>query len=872
MNINDILPRFTDSTMVLTPNRRLASFLNEKFNEWHISKQQTSWPSLKVFPLTEWLQQLWTANVAATERLLTGSQMEYLWREIITEHAEQFDLLKLDATAKQAIEALRMLVLWQVPLLANDFSDEADWAQFYAWQQAYAEFCTIHHVTDSFHLPKKLLDSINTKTWTKRLPKQIFIIGFDELPPLWESFINALLPFCEIIHADLTQTAMLKNRFEFINWREELTGMIQWAKLQQEGNPNQTIACIVPSLAKKRAAIEKAFIKAFEPNTFLELKDKDAVPFNISAGQALIQFDIVKTALEILQLIENKLSMPIIRFLLRNPFIAGYHQEYAKRAALEIQIAKLQTYALTQEFFLKQLQQHCPLLASQFHAFIAIDHASERPLLQWAEIMNQKLAALGWPGDRELSSQNYQLILRIKALFNELLHFDLSVNQCSYIKALELLQTLMSDTLFQVKTPKKNLQILGNLEAAGMIFDKIWIMEMNDSQWPAAANPNPYIPHRLQREHQLPHASPARELKFSQTLLQRYFNSAVEIYMSYAKEDEEQEHHCSSLIETIPLAEFTIEPQDLMQHIHASGNIETFIDTQAPAITATEMATIHGGTSILALQAACPFRSFATHRLQARATPTPEPGLTALERGKIIHAALDLFWQQVKTQAALANLSDENKQQIIASVVYAAILSINLQLQNRAPKLFKLELDRVKKLVNQWLDLELQREKFTVIATEHPLETHFSGLPLKLRIDRIDQLENGAIVLIDYKSNVISVNRWFGERPDEPQLPLYALIYPEPVEAVIFGQIKVNEFSIKGIGSLETAGFGIKNIADLPDAAYATWPDQKKHWQAELQKLAENFIHGNAEVDPKNGAQTCAFCDLASLCRIYENA
>src|ERR1700747_974209 len=49
------------------------------------------------------------------------------------------------------------------------------------------------------------------------------------------------------------------------------------------------------------------------------------------------------------------------------------------------------------------------------------------------------------------------------------------------------------------------------------------------------------------------------------------------------------------------------------------------------------------------------------------------------------------------------------------------------------------------------------------------------GLKLRLRADRIDLLENGQRLLLDYKSGEVSVKDWEGERPDEPQRPLYAI-------------------------------------------------------------------------------------------------
>jgi hypothetical protein len=41
-------------------------------------------------------------------------------------------------------------------------------------------------------------------------------------------------------------------------------------------------------------------------------------------------------------------------------------------------------------------------------------------------------------------------------------------------------------------------------------------------------------------------------------------------------------------------------------------------------------------------------------------------------------------------------------------------------------------------------------------------------------------------------------------------------------------------------------------------------------WQSALLHLAEEFLRGEASVDPKHGATTCQYCPLPGLCRIAE--
>ena len=44
-----------------------------------------------------------------------------------------------------------------------------------------------------------------------------------------------------------------------------------------------------------------------------------------------------------------------------------------------------------------------------------------------------------------------------------------------------------------------------------------------------------------------------------------------------------------------------------------------------------------------------------------------------------------------------------------------------------------------------------------------------------------------------------------------------------------------------------------------------------KDWKTEAEALGKSFASGEAAVDPKRGlAVTCRFCDLQTLCRVYE--
>jgi len=64
---------------------------------------------------------------------------------------------------------------------------------------------------------------------------------------------------------------------------------------------------------------------------------------------------------------------------------------------------------------------------------------------------------------------------------------------------------------------------------------------------------------------------------------------------------------------------------------------------------------------------------------------------------------------------------------------------------------FELERQRLIALIHEWLNFERGREDFGKVAHQQKVEFQLAGLDLRGRIDRIDRLQDGSLVIIDYK-------------------------------------------------------------------------------------------------------------------------
>jgi hypothetical protein len=173
------------------------------------------------------------------------------------------------------------------------------------------------------------------------------------------------------------------------------------------------------------------------------------------------------------------------------------------------------------------------------------------------------------------------------------------------------------------------------------------------------------------------------------------------------------------------------------------------------------------------------------------------------------------------------------------------------------------EHERLNGLLWKWLELEAARAPFTVERLEEGSEiAHHAGLDFSVRVDRIDRLVDGGRILIDYKSGAAEAD-WRGDRPDNPQLPLYALLHRESLVAVAYGRINAAEcaFVVESARGDIFPGKRASRLEGMPSFA-----DLIELWSRRIECFAEDFARGRAAVAPT--PQACRSCRLQGLCRV----
>ena len=169
--------------------------------------------------------------------------------------------------------------------------------------------------------------------------------------------------------------------------------------------------------------------------------------------------------------------------------------------------------------------------------------------------------------------------------------------------------------------------------------------------------------------------------------------------------------------------------------------------------------------------------------------------------------------------------------------------------------------------MQRWLAIERERESFRVCGTEVSANLEMNHLRLSLRIDRIDECADGSKIVIDYKTGTTSSQNWFGDRPQEPQLPLYTLTDPA-IKGIAYAQVRNDHSKFYGVAATEHGELvSVESMNEGMD-----WETQRELWHQQLSGLLEEYCAGVATVSPYNPPSTCQFCECHSLCRIEEKS
>ncbi|KTD47163.1 recombinase B [Legionella rubrilucens] len=833
-NRQELLLKMAEGACVITPNNRLAMQLLNDYASAALSPVLAKPACISYQAFLVSLYKRFAQNNHPAPRLLSTEQCRFLWQQILTEHLGSAPNQGL---IQQVQDSWARCHLWQISNPHPAFESTAQTRLFQQWRTRMEQrLHALHAITAEQWVPYFLTQSGN------HLPDTLIWACFDDYTPQQQA-LQAYFAARDVTqhHIDWLQSNNETRVYAAKDNTDEYRQLLYWLH-EQVSQGRQRIGVVVPDLQQQAPALYRLMTDHFPADAF-----------NLSLGRTLSDYSLVSHALSWLSLESDLLTRQQATLLLYSPFLGHSQSEFLKRAHHGQHSPLLREMRLDFSLFLHQLASEAPKLAAllkNLHAY----PATATPQ-QWVHHFHQRLSQLQFPGEYPLDSANYQCYQRFLLLLDEFKALEFLAPPMEKKQALTVLTELAKGSIFQPqKSTSAPIQIMGLLEAAGLAFDCLWVSGLTEDCLPQKTRPSAFIPLSLQRDRQMPYALPDREFDLAEKTLNRLRNAAAECILSYPSQTQDKPNRPSPLLKGIP----SCEPFSIPSIQAKPSALESV--TEEYLFPVQDGEAVAGGTALLANQAKCPFRAFAAHRLHAKAAAEVSDGPDARERGQIIHQVMEILWTFLKDQASLLSKTGEALDEFIEKAIEQALQPYTRTRKHSFPPLIQtVEVKRLKRLVHASLEWERQRPAFAVEALEEHFNLPLSGIDFKVRIDRMDRMENGKQWVIDYKSSIQSTP-WNEERPTEPQLLLYALL-SDSINTILFAELKNGQLQCRGLSEEKQELAGISSLK-----REESWSDCRLRWRQQLSALADEFVQGHCPPKPAKES-LCQLCDFQSLCR-----
>jgi probable DNA repair protein len=911
--IDKIIKAVEDGAAVVTVNKRLARYLSGCYETSMMDRGEGAWTSPVIMPLFSWamdlLEDRWQK---ARSALITEARATALWKRIIEEDkGGTRDVLLVSGAWRAAYSAYGLMKEYRIKTLGADIYLGAEALAFKRWSREYDKALKRLGFMDKGELLEVVIRFINDGELV--LPDKVIFAGFDETTPQRAAFVRALQEAgtececwpeeaCDIGADDILRDGIgagVELR-TFKSIREEIKGCARWLReLAGSRAQGARVGVIVPELDKYRDDIIREFRAELSPSAVLPWQGVEDV-FNVSLGAPLAQEPLVTGALDILSVGLWPGDISRISTILLLPFIRQPEAERLVLAAIDVELKdkKLSRLGLRElrDGFVRRKNETLKDFTIVLDKWIGLLESGHRAALPgiWAQRFSAILTTVGWQsGGASLSSREFQTLESWKALLTEFAGLGDIIGAVSCASAVARLRAMASEKIFQMESvasaqgclngsdeKELTIEVMGLLEASGQGFDYVWLMGAHDDALPGRVAPNSFIPIELQRRFAMPRATPEQMLGFANASLRRIFESTDSFIVSYPAEVDGKEVRLTSILRGLYEARESLVSKEgfsLKEKVHKAFALEDMARDEKIPLGAAEAKVLRGGTSVIKDQSECAFRAFAKYRLGASAITLPEDGLDAAERGVIVHKVLEFFWKEVKNSERLRELKEgEGLAAVIEQAVGNALASGDYA--KRLPRqLIDMEGERVTKVVAEWFEVELRRAPFSVERIECREQIDIGGLSIFVRLDRVDVVEGGAKVVIDYKTGDCAKTGWLPDNLTEPQMLLYGI--GSDFDALAFAKLKLPDTRFVGISKDDGVLPGVKSLENDNQwrekiEGVNNWDDLRGRWRVALTRIAEEFVEGGNDVALKKhgekGNDVCRYCELGLFCRIFE--
>jgi ATP-dependent helicase/nuclease subunit B len=860
--------------LVVASSERAARAVSMAYHRLRQGEGLTGWPAPAVQSWEEFVRQAWQERVEDHRLLLNRVQEQALWARIVASDPRRAAWLEgpIHRVARLAMEAHRLLCLY-APKFQSP-SARASWQQdagvFSDWLKTFDEACLAGGLISASRVGLDLIERV--KNESARRPG-LMLSGFARLVPTQRDLLAFWGQWREAprsgpaVHIDFHQAA---------DDQAELAACAQWCHRYLMSTPEARVMVVTQDAETGRGTIERA-LRRFA-GTF------PGPQVEFSLGVPLGQVTLARGALLVLRWLEASIEEPELDWLLSTGQIAaGEAESRALRAFMRV-LRRLGWQRT--DWRLEDLIGQRPgvQLPSSWTARMRQasrrlrEFSAESPAAThsaWAQLVLELLELANWPGPRPLTSAEFQVFRKWREVLDECASLGYEGRRIGWNDFLKTLDRTVNETLFAPESEDAPILIAGPAESAGLTADAIWFLGASEERWPASGPMHPLLPVNVQRNAAMPHSSAQLDWDVAAAVTESLLGSAPEVHFSCARLSAGAEARPSRLIAKIAGKPGAMPPEWAVP-TDSDASVIAFEDTGPIPFSGGQ---IRGGSNLLTAQSQCPFKAFATVRLGAEEWTPAEPVLTPAQRGELLHALMHAIWAGppagICSHGELLEIPDLHAfVQRHASNLFKDKLPEAAAV--RMPQRYlELEQRRLTHLVTEWLALEAARVPFSVEGTEVDAKVSIGDLTLKLRLDRLDRLSDGTLLVIDYKSGEASAKSWELPRPENVQLPLYAGFALDPDQGLLGGLVfaKVRAGRHEFAGRLRDARITLKrDLHGSSGLVRSPLGEQDLDaWRRAIEALAADFLAGRAQVNPRQYPKTCQRCGLETLCRVAEN-
>jgi probable DNA repair protein len=846
---------------VLAPNTELAAALFDAAERERRSLGLEVWATPQVRDFGSWLrdhQERAHLEDPKVPRPISDIEERELWRQVIESSLFSQNLLEVGVAARAARRARRLMLDYAIPWnkVLEEATDEAQ--AFFAWHREFEARCRSLALSPPALLPHSL----------KPVEKLAWIDNAGWRPVVRQWLMRHAQRICPDARAADASKAL-----HFDSGEAELAHLACSVRERLLADPLFRAWVCIPDLARRREAAAAVFDAELAPGRFGLFRAAPPAAYALAGGSPLTQYPSVSAVLDFLDAANGSVSFARFSALLRAPWLQESDGEAGTAALLDLELRERGPHEATLAGWLKLCEEFrhfksLPPVTAAAHLSRALAtleaSGSAKRMSEWIPLWLEAFKLGPWVLRRRWSSVEFQAAERLRDLLTALARADGFFGTQSRAAAGRLLKRAAGEVSFQAQTGVPPVWVSGQLLDPFLNYEAIFVCGMSSAQWPPPPQPAALLPVRLQRAYGVIGSDSATQLANAEALQRAWLQRAPHCVFSFSDSIDGQRAQVSALLAS---SAADVAMPILRPHWRRDPApiLEEFTDHQAPPFDATRETT--HGVATLKAQSRCAFRGFAESRLAAQQLELPVPGFNHRERGQLVHAALEHVWSELKDHATLMRLTPGAAKLLLEEAARRAIAAV-CRRRNPGDRWRVREQPRLEHLLGKWLDVERERKPFRVVQLEEGGEVAtFGGLQYRVRIDRQDELEDGARVVIDYKTGVATAD-WRGERPDNPQLPVYALLRPERLVAVAYGRVNAAESRFV----FEAERGNVFKAGDREHPRKGAMEGEPSfaaligRWHARIEAIASGFAAGDAAVAPT--ATACENCPLPGLCRI----